>query len=358
MVHSPQSLIIVGGGIVGLCVAVAAQARGHTVTVVVRDDAGDTASGVAAGMIAPALEALGEIEPEVVFARLRQAQSAWHALFDVWPQDVRDSLDRARQTQSRYVWPQSNNSSDLTTPRLKAMGVAFEALTDAEEAGIAADCDGVMVSGDGLVDAAFTLQVLTEAFLGNGGTWLRETVRSVGATSARLSGGEVVTADHVVVAAGYGARDLAASVPSLSHLAPIKGHVLDLPTGAGAGPRITRSPWGYLAEYGGHAKFGASMQFGRDDLAIESEVVADLKSRAAAMLPGLDLSHAVPRVGIRASTPDGWPLIGRDATGVWVAVGMRRNGYVFAPYAAQTILAMIGGGAAPAGAEAYNPNRF
>ena len=62
MVHSPQSLIIVGGGIVGLCVAVAAQAKGHTVTVVVRDDAGDTASGVAAGMIAPALEALGEIE--------------------------------------------------------------------------------------------------------------------------------------------------------------------------------------------------------------------------------------------------------------------------------------------------------
>ncbi len=358
MVHPPQSLIVVGGGIAGLCMAVAALARGHAVTLVTRESGQATASGVAAGMIAPALEALGEIEPEVAYGRLKQAQQAWHGLFDAWPQDVREALDRARQTQNRYVWPQSDNSSDLTTPRLKAMGVAFEALTDAEEAGVAADCDGVMVAGDGLVDAAHILRALTEAFHAKGGIWRQESVASVKAGSITVTGGDILAADHVVIAAGFGARAFAAGVPSLAHLAPIKGHVLDLPAAAGQGPRITRSPWGYLAEYGSHAKFGASMQFGRDDLDIESDVVLDLKQRATAMLPGLDVANAVPRVGIRASTSDGWPLIGRDPSGVFVAVGMRRNGYVFAPYAAQVVLALIAGEALPAGAESYNPSRL
>lgn len=357
MLSHPQSLIIVGGGIVGLCLAVAAQARGHAVTVVARDAAENTASGVAAGMIAPALEALGEIEPKIAFARLKQAQNAWWDLFDAWPAELRAALEQSKQTQSRYVWPQSDNSSDLATPRLKSMGIAFEALTEAELAGVATDCDGVALGGDGLIEAGVALRCLTAHLTSSGGIIRQEEVVGVTGDSVRLKGGETLAADAVVVAAGYGAKGLTADVPSLGHLAAIKGHVLDLPGDGHC--RITRSPWGYLAEYGGHAKFGASMQFGRDDLAIESEVVEDLKRRAAAMLPDVDLSRAVPRVGIRASTPDTWPLIGRDkASGVWVATGMRRNGFVFAPLAARLILAAMAGEALPVNAAAYDPNRF
>ena len=50
-----QSVIIIGGGIVGLTTAVVLQAHGHTVTVVARDAGHETASAVAAGMVAGAI---------------------------------------------------------------------------------------------------------------------------------------------------------------------------------------------------------------------------------------------------------------------------------------------------------------
>jgi glycine/D-amino acid oxidase-like deaminating enzyme len=100
------------------------------------------------------------------------------------------------------------------------------------------------------------------------------------------------------------------------------------------------------------------MQFGRDDPVVEPEVVADLKARAAGMMPSVDLTGAMPKTGVRAATPDSWPLIGRDATGVYVAAGMRRNGYIFAPFAARLLLALMTGEAPGAEAAHYDPNRF
>ncbi|MBP2160693.1 MULTISPECIES: FAD-binding oxidoreductase [Asticcacaulis] len=357
MATSETSLIIVGGGITGLCLAVAAQAKGLKVQVIARDNTGETASGIAAGMIAPALEGLLEFEPEVAYARLHRAQQAWVDLMEVWPADVRAALEKTRgEAHSRYVWYQSDNLSDITTPRLKAMGVPFAALTDEQLKGIAGDMDGVEVAGDWLLSGQAVLESLKAHVLGHGGELVTAPVAAVSATTVTLATGEVLAAGHVAVAAGFGARALASSVPSLGVLEPVKGHLLDLPGQGGQG--VVRWAGGYLADHVAMAKFGATMQFGQDDLAIEPEVVADLKARATGMMPSVDLSGATPKTGVRASTPDSWPLIGRDATGVYVAVGMRRNGYVFAPYAARLLLALIAGEAPDADAALYDPNRF
>lgn len=351
------SLIIVGSGITGLCLAVAAQARGFKVRVVARDASSDTASGIAAGMIAPALEALGEFEPEVAYVRLHRAQRAWIDLMEVWPADVRAALEKTRDdARSRYVWYQSDNLSDITTPRLKAMGVPFHALTDDQLKGIAGDMDGVEVTGDWLLSGHEVLESLKAHVQAQGGEILSAEVTAVSATTVRLVTGDVMTADHVVVAAGFGAKALAASVPSLKGLEPVKGHLLDLKGQGGQG--ILRWAGGYLADHVAMAKFGATMQFGQEDLSVEPEVIADLKARATGMLPSIDLSVATPKTGVRASTPDSWPLIGRDTSGVYVAVGMRRNGYIFAPYAAQLLLALITGETPDADAVFYDPNRF
>ncbi len=357
MANSPKSVVVVGGGIVGLCIAVAAEARGHEVIMVAKDATIDTASGVAAGMIAPALEALGEPEPDVAFRRLKTAQMAWNTLDYAWPPAVRTALAQARaDAHSHYVWPQSDNSSDITTPRLHSMGIEFHALTDGELAAVASDCDGVRVTGDWLVSGAAILAAL-EADFAAGNRLVRSEVRQVSARSVTLRDGGFIEAHAVVVAAGFGAFGLANDVPSLGILQPVKGHLLDLGGQGIAG--VTRSPLGYLAGYGDTAKFGATMQFGQDDLAIEPDVVAGLKARAFQMLPDLDTRDAVPRTGVRASTPDAWPLIGRDsASGVLVAAGMRRNGYIFAPYAAQIVLALLGEGDLPEDAGLYDPNRF
>ena len=283
---------------------------------------------------------------------------AWLTLSDAWPLAVRDALTKAQaNAQSHYVWPQSDNASDITTPRLHAMGTEFHALTDDELVAIASDCDGIRVAGDWLVSGTALLSELEAAFVAEGGIVVCSAVSLASRRSVTTTDGVVFEACAVVVAAGFGAAELAADVPCLAVLRPVKGHLLDV---KGQGPAgVIRSPLGYLANYGESAKFGATMQFGQADLEVEPEIVADLKTRAFQMLPDLDTSGAVARTGVRASTPDAWPLIGRDAvSGVYVAAGMRRNGYIFAPYAALLLLAMLEEEDLPADAELYDPNRF
>ncbi len=323
MAFPEKSILIVGGGIVGLCLGVVALARGYPVTLIFRDEAHDTASGVAAGMIAPVLEAMGDPDPEA-FDRLKAAQAAWLKQMQVWPAAVQEALRRQQGVaQSRFI-----------------------------------GADGKMseIAGDWLVDAEATLAALRAEFSARDGLFIAGEAATVTARTVTLADGSELRAAHVVVAAGYAAKAFAADIPSLAALTPIKGHLLDLPGQGGGG--VIRSARGYLADYGTTAKFGASMEPGRDDLIVDPAVVADLEGRAQALFPDMPLDAAVPRTGIRASTPDGWPLIGRDsASGVWIATGMRRNGYVFAPFAAEVILDRIEGRARP-DAEVYDPQRL
>jgi glycine oxidase len=356
MAHVPTSLIIVGGGIAGLTLAVAAQARGHAVTLIARDAAEDTASGVAAGMIAPAIEAMNDADPALSYRRLQAAQSAWFDNFGAWPESVQSLLADAQSLTSLYVVDRPHADE----PRLEATGAAFSPLSwdDVRIRGFDPEWQSVFaVPGDWLVEAKPLLAALRQALVAGGATLVDGAVDRVTAGQVVLESGTILTADAVIVAAGYGARRFGDTVRSLTVLLPIKGHLLDIEIRGTEG--VIRSDAGYLAGYGPRAKFGASMQPGRDDLTVESDVVDALKARADFLPHGADLSRAVPRVGIRASTPDGWPLIGRDkASGVWVATGMRRNGFVFAPFAAQLILAEMAGEALPVDAGAYDPNRF
>lgn len=327
MAFPEKSILVVGGGIVGLCLAVAARTRGFDVVLIARDAARDTASGVAAGMIAPAQEAMGDPDPEA-FDRLKAAQAAWLKLMPVWPASVQAALRRQQgEARNRFI---------------------------------AADGTISEISGDWLLDAPATLAALEADFVARGGELIKGEVtrlsaHAVVAADGRANGREY-QASHVVLAAGYAARAFADLIPSLEVLAPIKGHLFDLP-GQGM-PGVTRAATGYLADYGASARFGASMEPGRADLGIDPAVLADLRARGAALFPRMSLEAATPRTGIRAGTPDSWPLIGLDsASGVWLAVGMRRNGYVFAPFAADVILDRLEGRARP-DAEVYDPNRF
>jgi glycine oxidase len=335
---SSKSVVIIGGGIVGLTCAVVLSHGGHKVTVVAADVAEHTASGVAAGMIAPALEAMNEADPAIAFQRLKAAQTAWRTLQAAWPESVRKAVVDTLSQESDYIG---------TSEALVRLAKTGAPLTPAGEG-------RMRVSGDGLVEAAAILNVLQSHLLTLGGDLLFDRVLHLQGDGVMLADGTRLNAEFVIIAAGYGARAFAGQVPSLACLTPIKGHLLDVPGVTGHG--VVRAASGYWARYAGSAKFGATMEAGRDDAGIDADIVADLKARAQALTPGVDLSKAQARVGVRAATPDGWPLIGRDAaSGVLVATGMRRNGYVFAPLAALILLDLIEGRAAN---RDYDPDRF
>lgn len=351
MTQSPsQSVIIVGGGITGLTIAVALQASGHKVTLIARDAPGDTASGIAAGMIAPAMEAMNESDPAFSFQRLKTAQQAWRDLMPLWPQSLRFLWRDVLEGHSYFLWPDGEGGAPDV---LRHTGAELTPISDdlRNGLGIREGLSAMRVAGDGNVSAMTLLQAFEDHFQVLDGITVRGAVDGVEAGRVHVDHIGWVTGDKVVIAAGYESHLL-----GVSNLSPIKGHLLDLPTDRP--PVVLRGAAGYLAARTKGARFGATMQAGQADLDIEPAVVADLKNRGRALFPDLELDKAIPRTGIRASTTDGWPLIGRDPiSGVLVATGMRRNGYIFAPLAAQIILALTEGKESPDGG-IYRPDRF
>lgn len=318
-----STVLIVGGGIVGLCVAYAANRGGYEATVI--DDGSRSASSVAAGMVAPALEALTDPDPVLSYMRLKTAQAAWA--------DFKELALPSFDSPSLFV----TEDRATTQARLAEMGATFR---DTPQ--------GIAIDGEELVDAEAVLADLRAQV-----TVITGQVQSLTATSVNLSDGRTFTAGKVVMAAGFGAHRFADDVPSLAALTPIKGHIIDLPPQGEAG--VVRGASGYRAHAGTRLRVGATMQPGQSDTEVESDKEAGLRGVGEAL--GLDMRDGTTMVGIRASTPDGWPLIGRDAvSGVWVATGMRRNGFIFAPYAAKALVAAWQG-APLADAVVYDPNR-
>jgi glycine oxidase len=63
--------------------------------------------------------------------------------------------------------------------------------------------------------------------------------------------------------------------------------------------------------------------------------------------------------GVRAATPDGLPMVGASsASGVLVAAGARRNGWLLAPLVAQLIAACVTGRDPGPYAAKLDPRRF
>lgn len=302
----------------GLVAARVALSRGFAVTVLSREAVSDTTSFMAAGMVAPAQEALNDPDPVEAFARYKAAQKAWYDLLPLWP----ESLQKALQTHSlsRFVGTDAEVAQAELT--LHAMGAAF-----------AAKDGGLEIEGENLFDAGETINALKAQIIELGAQWRIGEAVKVDKTGVILDDGAIISADHYYWATGLQSPQLWGQEAVLQ---PIKGHLLVLPPLEAFG--VERSKIGYLAHLGGFTVFGATMQAGQDDRAIEAEQVDILKTRARQMgVSDEALNEAIPRVGVRAATLDGQPIMATH-NGHWIAVGMRRNGFLFAPKAADILI--------------------
>ena len=109
----------------------------------------------------------------------------------------------------------------------------------------------------------------------------------------------------------------------------------------------------------GGLTLGATMQAGVSDLAVEPDQVASLTAAGALLFPELAQARASAQTGVRAATPDGLPMVGRDRhPGVLLAVGARRNGWLLAPLVAQIITACVTEGDVGPYAARLDPGRF
>ncbi|MBB5746139.1 FAD-dependent oxidoreductase [Brevundimonas variabilis] len=328
-------IVIVGGGVLGLCVAVELTARGHRV--IVLDPGAANASSVAAGMIAPAMESVLDGATSDRARLLREAA-------DLWPEFARRTSIALKPGPS--VW--RGDSAD-------------EVANAARRLGFAADVrDGGVWTDDRQVEPEPALVALRRRAGHVVAGEALSLTRSDGGWAVGTAEG-TVKARAVVLATGAAAppEGVPESVMTLVNaIVPIRGQIGW--TGEPAGDVVVRGESGYLAPMGKGTVIGASMGTGRRDLSVDG-MEAETLLAVAERLTARDLRDrpVAWRVGIRGATPDGLPMAGPSGEpGLHLALAPRRNGWLLGPLVGQSVADGIEGLAPAPPARALDPQRF
>lgn len=338
-----MKILIVGAGVAGLGIGWRLAQAGVNITILERAEPGMGASFAAAGMIAATAEMAGAPPAEVAFAEW--ARTLW-PLFAVELEGI-SGIDIGYR----------RNGALMAGPRPDTLPPGTVWL-DREQAHtcvtMGADMPGAVWAPDeAQVDSRALTRALEEAFRQSGGTLL------TGVEVTAVDAGAVVTpagrheADAVIVAAGAWSGTLGLPVR------PVKGQMIALarpPGGSIPAPVI----WGngvYLVPRGDRLLVGATVEEAGFDLTLTEAARDDLRARAEVLLPCLkDWTLVEHWAGLRPRSPDGLPLLGRLANGVFVAGGQYRNGILFAPAIADHVRDLVLGRAEII--PEFDPRRF
>ncbi|CAN5392821.1 FAD-dependent oxidoreductase [soil metagenome] len=335
-------VIVIGAGVFGLSCALHLADVGAYVRLVDAQGAARTnASSIAAGMLAPASEALAEGCDQNGFKLLLHARDRWPAFADRIPGLIvhRDGAD---------VRLSPDHPSKAILRLLLEGGVDFDEQIGAEP---------IRLPQDWRVDVQTALAALDAALEQRGVERVRGVVTADAAGRLAVDG-ERLVAETVVIAAGFQAVDLAPAAPELASLSPIKGAILHF-----AGPplqgRTQRTSGGYVVPQNDGARAGGTMEVGRADALVDAAVSERLSTMALAIAPDLAGAAYTAHAGVRAATPDGWPLAGWSQTpGVLLATGARRNGWLLAPLIGEIIADLWRGAEPDPCARLFHPGRF
>jgi len=172
-------------------------------------------------------------------------------------------------------------------------------------------------------------------------------------------------ADMILVAAGAWSG-LLDGIP----ITPVKGEVIALqppPGGASARAGATTKNvlpgpvvWGegvYCVPRHGRLLVGATVEEAGFDTGLTEQGRDKLRGAAEALMPALKTWDLADHwAGLRPKSPDGLPLLGRFADGLYVASGQYRNGILFTPAIADEMAATMLGKAS--GIPEFDPRRF
>ena len=324
---SGRRIAVAGAGAVGSVLAL--RLRGEGAEVLLADPAplGANASGVAAGMLAPAFEAALDPVSAGYFELFTAARDLWPALAE----RLGEPLDR-----SGALWVGDAASNAAVLAALQALGAKAEAL--------AAPVGAVFTREDWTLEPRPMLAALRRAFTQAGGDVRAAEVSAWTGGTASFSDGSSSPADALVLASGLAPEGFADPPPELAALQPIKGQIVSFNASLPRGP-VVRGEGIYVVPRAGGAIAGATMEAGLRDTAVDPSAVERLSAASARLCPALESAPATGAAGVRASTPDGLPLVGPSHTpGVWIAMGARRNGWLLAPLIAEVIADQLAGG--------------
>jgi glycine oxidase len=379
-VTGTADVLIAGGGVIGTAIAWRAAAAGLDVAVV-DPQAGDAASLVAAGMLAPVSESLfGE---DALLALNLLAIGRFPA-FAAELEDVTGQRVGLRREGTLAVAYDPGDHAALA--RLTAFrrsvglgaaeldGPACRKLEPFLAPGVRG---GVLFDGDWSVDNRRYAAALRAAMRGAGARTVRDRVVEVcthggrvrGVRLAGTSGIEAIDCATVVVAAGCWSAAVAGLPEALrAAVRPVKGQLLRLRLPSGMPPVISHTVRAtvrgadvyVVPRADGETIVGATSEERGDDRTVTAGAVHDLLHDAMTVLPVLtELVLAESCAGLRPGTPDNGPAVGwAGPAGLIAATGHYRNGILLSPVTADAVVACLSG-QRPAGEwEPFSPLRF
>jgi glycine oxidase len=169
--------------------------------------------------------------------------------------------------------------------------------------------------------------------------WQRKDNRVV---SVHAKDGRIFTADEFVVCSGaWSAGVLQSAGVARLPLRPVRGQMLQYRLAPGALPCIVLANGRYLIpRRDGHVLCGSTLEETGFDQSTTEEAYTSLVASAEKLWPALRAEKPVKHwAGLRPATREGIPFIGRipDAGNLWVNAGQFRNGLVLAPASAQLL---------------------
>jgi glycine oxidase len=352
-----SDVIIVGGGIIGCSIAYYLALGGAKVTLIERNQLASGASGVAAGMLAPQVEApFADSFFEVALRGREEHQPLAMALFEDVGLDVeyrRTGILRVARTEAERVdlqrmwrWQSARG--------LSAEWVESEHLGECEPLlkGVAGKllAGGLWLADEAQVRGPRLVQALAQAALRRGARFVEgAAVLDITASGDRVSGVHTVLgrfeADSVVLAAGVWSPDLAGRINLNLPVAPVKGQILSL-RGLGRAPRqVLWSGECYLVPRpDGEIVLGATEEEGNYDVRPTLAGFNRLTEAALEVVPAVGgFSVEGFWAGLRPAAPDRFPIIGwaPSLNNLFVATAHYRNGILLGPLTGRRVADQI-----------------
>ena len=374
-------VVVAGGGVIGAAIAWRAAAAGLDV-ILVDPERGDAASLVAAGMLAPASEALFG---EGALLRVNLLALERFGSFAAELEDATGHRIGVRREGTLAIAYDPGDYAVLMrlTAFRRSAGLGAEELDSRAcrklESFLTPDVHGgVLFAGDWSVDNRRYAAALREAMAGAKVRIAADRVTEVlirdgQARGVRLADGGDIGSAQVVVATGCWTSAVSGLPARLrSAVRPVKGQLLRLRHPDGMPPVLTRTIRAtvrgadvYLVPRAdGEVIVGATQEERGPDRTVTAGAVHDLLHDAMSVLPVTsELILAETCAGLRPGTPDNGPIVGGFGAGsgpggLLLATGHYRNGILMSPVTADAIVAGLTGQPPAAEWEPFTPGRF
>jgi D-hydroxyproline dehydrogenase subunit beta len=370
-------VLVVGGGIAGVSVALELVERDVSVHLLDRAEVGGGSTGAGEGNVLLCDKSIG---PELEMGKHGLA------LYDELEERYPD-VARIRRKGALLVYPDDVAPRAPFAEAMRAAGVRCEAIDPpdlrAAEPELAPDIAGALLFPDDLqCDPLGMTRAAAGALRGIGGT----VSTGLAARAIRVEGGRVVGVDTdqglvpcgaVVLAAGAWSAPLAASAglhlpvePRKGQLVmtePAPGFVVHKVVDAGYAGTVSSSDAQVQVStvmettWDGHVLVGASRERVGFDDTVRADVTERLLSAGRRIMPRLaDLQVSDTWAGFRPYLPDHRPAVGASevADGLWVSTGHEGAGIALGPISGRMLAQAYCGEPLPMNISPFSPDRF